>query len=368
MSNTAVSVIVPVYNVAPFISQCLDSLARQSLANMEIIIVDDGSTDATAELVASTVGQGRSIRVISQENRGLSAARNAGMDIARGEFIGFVDGDDWVDERMFESLYSVAVDTRADIVICNGRLVDHETGESRHIQDDHVWAELKSRHENLLLSPSLEPDLFKLDTSVCKRLYRREFLETLNFRFSEGKIFEDIPAHFRMLLNTETVAMIDREFYFYRTNRPDRITARKDRTLLQVFEVMQEVIDDLYRHEADLAVWENFIWFQAWVLKWLRNQIDGRYLEEFMNQSSILAANFKDEPVLRFLEKFKGDRQNVIFVLEQTSQAKLWKKNQKSLLRLNEVHSSKSWKITAPLRWLLDVFNNLRPPYRQRDD
>lgn len=372
MSNASVSIIVPIYNVAPFVAQCLHSLVRQSLGNLEIIIVDDGSTDQSSDIINSFDFGKKTVKIISQENCGLSAARNTGMGVAKGEYIGFVDGDDWIDENMFETLYSMAISSQADIVICNGQLIDHATGESKPIQDQHVWATLKSRHDTLILSPKTEPDLFMLDTSVCKRLFRREFLESLRFQFPPGKIFEDIPTHFHLLLNTKTVVLVDRKFYFYRTNRPKRITARTDKTLLQVFDVMKQVVDELHLHDADQTIWANFIWFQAWVLKWLRNQIDSQYLEEYIEKTIVLAKHFKEGSVRGYLEKFTGDRQSRIFVLEQTNHAGFRQEHLKfqqtsdqlknSLNRTNQLqqqldtlYKSKSWKLTAPLRWISDL-------------
>ena len=175
MSNASVSIIVPIYKVAPFVAQCLNSLVRQSLGNLEIIIVDDGSTDESLNIIKSFDFEKRIVKIISQENSGLSAARNTGMGVAKGEYIGFVDGDDWVDENMFEAMFSMAISSEADIVICNGQLIDHATGESKPIQDQHVWTTLKSRHDTLILSPKTEPDIFMLDTSVCKRLTDENF-------------------------------------------------------------------------------------------------------------------------------------------------------------------------------------------------
>ena len=304
MNQPSVSVIVPVYNVEPFVYQCLESLTGQSQPNMEIIIVDDGSMDGTPNIIKSFANQHESVSVITQENQGLSAARNTGMDAAQGEYIGFVNGDDWVDERMFESLVSMADSCHADIVIGNGQLIDNETGETKPIQDFHVWAKLKTRHDNLFLSPRKEQDLFMLDTSVCKRLFRRSFLKSLCFRFPLGKIFEDVPTHFHLLLNTESVALVDKELYFYRTNRAGRITARTDDSLLQIFEVMQQVIDHFDSHDADLTIWANYIWFQSWVLQWLRNQITTEHVGKFDRKCYEISKNFKVGSIEGFLPRY----------------------------------------------------------------
>lgn len=133
--KTAVSVIVPCYNVAPYVDECMSGLAEQTLGPMEIICVDDGSTDGTLELLYRWREKDNRLRVISQSNAGVSAARNAGLDAAEGKYVGFVDPDDRVDRRMFSRLLGAAEKNDADVVVCGCRefvekdgVVVHEGG------------------------------------------------------------------------------------------------------------------------------------------------------------------------------------------------------------------------------------------------
>jgi hypothetical protein len=238
VQKISVSVIVPVYNVEKYIIQCLDSLLRQDLTSLEIIVVNDGSTDKTPGIVEKYARDHDSIQLINQQNMGLSAARNAGMDMAKGEYLGFVDGDDWVHESMYGSMLDKALTSGADVVITNGQLYNEETSKFSPIQDFHTWEALKKKNTDLVFSPRAEADLFMLDTSACKRLYKKSFLQSLGFQFPPGKIFEDVPTHYKLLLNTESVALLDQPYYLYRTNRPGRITAKNDESLFQVFDVM----------------------------------------------------------------------------------------------------------------------------------
>ena len=119
--KTAVSVIVPCYNVAPYVDECMSGLAEQTLGPMEIICVDDGSTDGTLELLYRWREKDNRLRVISQSNAGVSAARNAGLDAAEGKYVGFVDPDDRVDRRMFSRLLGAAEKNDADVVVCGCR-------------------------------------------------------------------------------------------------------------------------------------------------------------------------------------------------------------------------------------------------------
>ena len=111
-----VSIIVPVYNIEKYLAKCLDSLINQTLEDIEIICVNDGSTDNSAEILNEYAQKDCRIKIINQDNAGLSAARNTGINAANGEYIGYVDSDDWIDLNFYEKLYNAAKDTDADIV------------------------------------------------------------------------------------------------------------------------------------------------------------------------------------------------------------------------------------------------------------
>src|SRR5690606_21293510 len=115
-SSIKVSVIIPVYNADKFLARCLSSIISQTLKNIEIIVVDDGSTDTSRDILKKFADRDNRIVIIRQRNQGVSIARNAGLAIARGEYVGFVDSDDFVDPGYFESLYTTAIEKGADIV------------------------------------------------------------------------------------------------------------------------------------------------------------------------------------------------------------------------------------------------------------
>lgn len=317
MVNPRVSVIVPAYNVEGYITQCLDSLIVQDLPEIEIIVVNDGSTDQTGQLAARYAESHARVRVVNQDNHGLSEARNAGIRQAKGEFLGFVDSDDWVHASMYSDLLQLAEQTAADLVIVNGHLYDDLTKELRPIQDSRVWSTLGAGDRSGPLDPRTAPDLFMLDTSACKRLYRRAFLDRLGFAFMPGKIFEDVPAHYKLLLNTPSVALLDRPYYYYRTNRAGRITAKSDETLLQVFDVLGEVVRELTASRADHEIWASFIWFQSWVLRWLRNQITPLHAPRFDDLCHEFSKSFGKEATGEFERKFATDTPAIEFAARQ---------------------------------------------------
>ena len=122
--NPQISVIVPIYNVEKYLAKCIDSIINQTLTNIEIILVNDGSTDNSRKIIDKYDKKDSRIKVIHKKNGGQGSARNAGLDIAKGEYIGFVDSDDWIDSNMYENLYNAAISNNADIVVCNRKVFD----------------------------------------------------------------------------------------------------------------------------------------------------------------------------------------------------------------------------------------------------
>ena len=198
--NTRISVIVPAYNNAPWLPRCLDSLLEQSHTNLEIIVVDDGSQDDTAQILEKYATQDSRVRVIHKENGGVTAARLTGLTAAAGEWIGFVDGDDQVDPDMYQRLLKNADAYHADISHCGYRMVFadgrvnyfHNTG--KIVQQDR-----DTGLSDLLSGTMIEPGL-------CNKLYRRELIENLLEDPSDLKnirINEDLLMNFMLFKNAE---------------------------------------------------------------------------------------------------------------------------------------------------------------------
>jgi glycosyltransferase involved in cell wall biosynthesis len=319
MATPLVSIIVPAFNVAPHLTQCLDSLILQDLQEIEIIVIDDGSTDQTAEIASRYAASHAKVRLTRQENQGLSGARNVGMHLALGAFFGFVDGDDWIHPSMYRDMLEAAERTNADLVVTNGYLYNDATKAIAPIQDFRIWESLGRKGPVGAFAPKSEPDAFLLDTSACKRLYRRSFLKDLAFEFPYGKIFEDVSTHYKLFLRSGAVALVDRRFYYYRTHRPGRITSRKGADLLHIFDVLDQVIEVLTEERASDEIWANFIWFQNWVLRWLKVQIDPEHAERFNIACTQTALLYPRAAIDRFREKFAADQKALEFIASLTN-------------------------------------------------
>lgn len=225
-----VSVIVAAYNVETYIEECLRSLQRQTLESIQLIIVDDGSTDATPELIkAMAQHEGHALEYIRQENGGLSAARNTGMAAATGEFIGFVDGDDWVSPDMFEKLYDKAVQTDSEVVVCAGLKRSGQARRGRIM--------LRIPEEEFGVSVADNPEiLWGAHSYAWNKIYARSLIERESFEFPYGKLFEDSSAVYGLIASANRVAAVDEALYQYRVGRPEAITRRADPRIYDIFD------------------------------------------------------------------------------------------------------------------------------------
>ena len=198
-----VSIIVPVYNTASYLSRCIESLVNQTYSDLQIILIDDGSTDESGAIADEWQTKDPRIEVYHQQNQGQSAARNVGLQHARGEYIAFVDSDDYIDSNYFSTMLQAA-DDATDCV---------QTGYRRVKQDgEHI----KAYH----------PKHFYQYTSPCMRLYRRAFMDQHQLRFPEGMIYEDVVFSIDLWLAHPMYKMIPYCGYNYTLNTTST-TSRK---------------------------------------------------------------------------------------------------------------------------------------------
>jgi len=207
-----VSVIVPVYNVEKYLGECLDSLIGQTLQDIEIIAVNDGSTDDSLQILNEYAAKDGRIKVYSQQNSGQSAARNRGLSVAAGEYVAFIDADDWVDRDFLEKLYQAAQRENADIAA--GTIIScGENGKSNHRSVSKSYQCLKTLKEkwNILLDNGAH-------CYICNKIYRREPLIDKKVMFVEGHFYEDIlwsPLAIKVL---GCAVVIPHVSYYYRYN------------------------------------------------------------------------------------------------------------------------------------------------------
>lgn len=241
----ALSVIVPVYNVEPYLCACVDSILGQTFRDFELILVDDGSTDGCPAICDAYVERDSRVRVIHKDNGGLSSARNAGMRATRAELLSFIDSDDFVHPQMLEALVApLLADASVGVAMCAYRRCDGE---------DECDMGIKK-----LPAPEIMGAVCALETVygnavpnitfvAWNKVYRRELFEKSGVEYPEGKLYEDGFTTYRLLYEAEKVALVDEQLYFYRV-RPGSIVSGKKR-------VDERRMDEL---DADIEAWEFF--------------------------------------------------------------------------------------------------------------
>ena len=210
MNNTKISIIIPVYNVEKYLERCLNSIVNQTLYDLEIICINDGSPDNSLEILERYSKQDKRIKIINQENSGLSVARNTGMEIAVCEYIGFVDSDDWVDSNFYENLYNSAKKYNTDIAVASV-LRERIKYSSYRIKynNEKVYTE-KSEIFNACDCPNI--------CYVWNKIYKTEFFKSQNLKFQEGMFFEDILFTTKILGNSKSLVTVPNTYYHYMVN------------------------------------------------------------------------------------------------------------------------------------------------------
>ena len=208
MQNPLISIIVPIYKVETYIKKCVDSILNQAYKNLEVILVDDGSPDNCGDICDEYSLIDNRVKTIHKKNGGLSSARNAGLDVASGDYIGFVDSDDWIESDMYESLYKTLTERKADISVCGRYIV--EDGRITTISDTE---EVQVFTKQEALSQLVLDEYNGIKNFAWDKLYKKELFE--NIRYPEGKYYEDIFTTYKLFSLSNMIAEIKSPKYYY---------------------------------------------------------------------------------------------------------------------------------------------------------
>ena len=303
--NNLISIIIPVYNVENYLDRCLESVVGQTYTNIEILLIDDGSTDGSGAICDRWREKDSRIRVIHKNNGGLSSARNTGIDNSRGSYLIFIDSDDWVDRNMLFELFKY---TQKGDLICSG-LIEANDIEIKKLP----WFS-----QEQLLNPHGALDLLienkKLTSHVPPKLYKKYLFNTL--RFPEGKVFEDVRIQHKLFLECKNKIVIVPQYYYYYYSRSDSISREiKLSHTLEWFEALKDRLKDL---EAIKNDYKEIITSQMAVVVSL-GLIQNSYSREEISKykESILAINrfLRNKYVRKCVNKHATKNQYMFFLL-----------------------------------------------------
>ena len=259
-----ISVIIPVYNVAAYIEKCVRSVAGQTFQDLEIICVDNGSTDNSLAVLEKLAGADKRIKIFSVENLGPGHSRNKGLDVSTGDYILFVDGDDFIASTMCEFLYERAKAEKLDIAACEFYEYHHDSGQS--VPASHRF-ELGCKYDLSAARGDSRTDFANFAFAspfVWGKLYRREVIQKQHIRFPLGAV-EDAPFIVSVLMQCKRVKRFDECLYYYRVGRPGSISGKAEKMIsdgIKNFGVLEE---NLRSYGVFEEVKETF-WFNKMVL------------------------------------------------------------------------------------------------------
>ena len=243
MKESLISIIVPVFNVERYLDKCINSIVNQTYKNIEIILVDDGSPDTCPQLCDTWAEKDNRIIVIHKKNGGLSSARNAGVKISTGKYIGFVDSDDYIAIDMYENLYNAIIECDADMAICSYVFLDEQGNKIEGSAESPIKNEILNEQQAYRKLDMSKPNYWYYVTAFNK-LYKRELFKKVTFK--EGKIHEDEFAIHHFFAACSKIVTIENILYYYIQHKGSIMTSPFS----------------LKRLDAVEAFWERHIFFE----------------------------------------------------------------------------------------------------------
>jgi glycosyltransferase involved in cell wall biosynthesis len=300
------SIIVTAYNIEAYIRQSLDCVLNQTLRDIEVIVVDDGSTDATPDIIREYAKiDSRIIPILFDKNTvgGVATAANAGMDVATGDFIGFADGDDIYDPTMFAKLYDAAIMYSADLAMCNYQLLDASTGELKDPADIDRWRDYP-QDTVVELNDTTRRAMLKFISVPWRKIYRRDLVERINLRFPVGDyFFEDNPFHWASTIGAQSIAIVPEKLCQHRVARVGQTMATVDSRLLRIFKHHDNIRDWLRQHGHDQYYRDDLLEWTASQLSWVSQRAEGPLIDELYDILLPIIGQYSNEIIDAF-----GDR------------------------------------------------------------
>jgi len=335
-SLPSMSFVVPSYNVAAYLPRTIDSILAQGEPAKEIIIVNDGSTDATGAVAWDYARRHPTVvRVHDQRNGGLSNARNVGLGLAQGDYVCFLDSDDWIHADFTRSVLQMAADSNIDLALVNARIFDEVTWGYSSFYDDGCFTAICPRGQSRVFDPLLEPFCFALEPNTSRRVIRRAFAERCRLKYPEGLIYEDFPVHYHTLLRASRVGMINRPLFYYRTGRLGSLTTKNDAARLDAIEVIRLSAQTLLDHDAPQVVGSMLIHQTMRLVRWCLDCVSSEYRGALLTG---LAGVYQKMPA-EWVEEY------LAFAPDEPDMKRLFKGLHRGILR--------PWMLETPQRQLL---------------
>ena len=297
-----ISVIVPVYKVEKYLNRCVDSIIKQTYKNLEIILVDDGSPDRCPEICDEYAKQDNRVKVIHKKNGGLSEARNFGIDVATGEYIAFVDSDDYINEKMYDIFISELESNNSDIVIGNFKSFD----DNSNIKNKNIETYKVENLTNLEALKNMCTGGGTIYTVAWNKLYKKALFDEI--RYPVGKIHEDEFITYKLIYNSSKITYLDTELYYYYQRADSIMGSKMTPRNLSVLEALEERAEFFENNQL-----ENLLDYNDRVLFFVllklyngfRFQRNNKIYKELRLKISKLYKSIKNQKSLKLKNKIK---------------------------------------------------------------
>ncbi len=247
-----VSVIIPVFNVEKYLKQCLDNLLNQTLKDIEIICINDGSTDKSLEILNDYAKKDYRVKVVNKQNEGQGIARNLGLETVKGEFLSFIDPDDWVETDMFEKMYLQAKDLNSQVVICDYTKFFEKNGK---IITPHIFRKAVSLTKSKAIKIPNGENIYKnlIDKTILvspsytwNAIYEKELLKRNNIKFTNQRCYEDVLFTLQSRTKAQRISYINKSFYNYRIRSTSTLRSNNSRyrDLINVIKAIKKYLYD----------------------------------------------------------------------------------------------------------------------------
>ncbi|MDD6285954.1 MAG: glycosyltransferase [Methanobacteriaceae archaeon] len=297
MNEYKVSVIVPVYNDELYLSNCLESLINQSLKDIEIICINDGSSDNSLSILEDYSDKDDRISYYSQANKGPGAARNKGIEKAKGDYIAFVDADDWLDLNALEKLYNQSIKNDSDMVLFNA--IEHfpnKNNERIYPVSDDEDIDYSDFSFNYKYNKKLVMNSYLI---VCTKLHKHSFIVENNLKFTDKGYFEDVFFHIKSMIVAQRISYLPECLYHYRReyNKSRQVHSRNTEASFMIFNLFDEIANLLEEQNITETLRINFIQFKITELENIYSYIDETIKEDLFNRihDEFVEMNLSDE-------------------------------------------------------------------------
>lgn len=298
-----VSIILPVYNVEKYLEQCLDSIIKQTFKDFECICVNDGSSDNSLSILEEYAKKDKRIKIISQENKGVSGARNTGLKQATGKYVTFIDSDDWISNKYIETLYNSITFCDYDIACAHHKIYFEDINDFKILKNVSKIKKILLKNNRNIVD---KINVVNLSKNVWNKIYKNDFLIKNNFSFFED-IFsgEDYSFNLLCFLYTDKVVFMDDFIYFYR-KRNNSLTVNDEKIRTETAKAFMKTIEILLkRNFNDKCFLKIFIKWLVYYLGKVSKNVSLKNKEIIINRAVLLIDKIKNYSAnIRFYEKF----------------------------------------------------------------